>query len=199
MKRYLTAFLIVASILTGFTDISEAKCVSHAVKESQVVGYKTITHKDGTTEEVPLYAKVTVGYTNTCTDVINGTMYYTRDLQGNIYDISGNKIGTNNQVSGKIDVDVLSHLNNDITDPSRKIDMTQIKDIKFTQFSESIKNEKDFLQAYGWKTNASNHYKDYMQNIYEKGVKTTSVTNVNIGADGKVSATISGNASSALL
>ena len=196
MKRYLTAFLIVASILTGFTGISEAKCVSHAVKESQVVGYKTITHKDGTTEEVPLYAKVTVGYTNTCTDVINGTMYYTRDLQGNIYDISGNKIGTNNQVSGKIDVDVLSHLNNDITDPSRKIDMSQIKDIKFTQFSDSIKNEKDFLQAYGWKTNSSNHYQDYMKNIYEKGVKTTSVTNVNIGADGKVSATISGNASS---
>lgn len=190
MKRKTAIFLSTLMVLSQLPFLSYADDIGCKTVPKKVCVKTGEKDKDGNDVQ-----QCYIDYETECVDKIVGTMYFTRDINGNVYDINGNKVGENGQITVELDINAIekSQKASGAFDPRIDYSKRNVDSIELKAFEDAVKNSSEYDKSYGYKTDKSLSYKEYKQNFADKGLQNISMSNVNIDKKtGKVQANISG-------
>lgn len=190
MKRKLAVFLSMLMIISSLPFLSYADDIG-CKTESKTICVKTgKKDKDGKDIE-----ECHMEYQTRCVDKIIGTLYFTKDINGNVYDMNGNKVGENGRINVDLDINAIekSQKASGVFDPRLDYAKRNVDSIELKTFKDAFNNSSEYDKAYGYKTNKSLTYDDYKKNFSGKGMENISMSNTSVDkTTGKVKATISG-------
>ena len=187
MKRKLAIALIMLTMFTTTIDSYAAKvgCTSTKRRVCVTVG----KDKDG--KDIVQCEDI---YDTKCVDKIVGVMYFTKDINGNVYDMDGKLVGKNGEISVGLDVNAITKSMKTYDNQGIEYDKRKLDNIYLKTQEDAIPNTREYNNAYGWKTDKSLQYKDFMKNFANKGLQNISVVNSKIDKQtGRVQATVKGS------
>ena len=187
MKRKLSIALIMLTMFmsTINTYAANVGCTSTKKQECVKIGVDKYGKDIMKCEDI---------FDTKCVDKIVGVMYYTKDIQGNVYDMDGKLVGKNGEISVGLDVNAITKSMKTDDNQGIEFDKKKIDNIYLKTQEEAINNSKEYDNSYGWKTDKSLQYRDFKRNFADKGLQNMSVENSKVDLQtGKVQATLKGS------
>ena len=187
MKRKLVIALIMLTMFTTTINTYAANvgCTSTKRRVCVTVG----KDKDG--KDIVQCEDI---YDTKCVDKIVGVMYFTKDINGNVYDIDGKLVGKNGKLSVDLDVNAVTKSMKRPDDQGIEFDKRKLDNLHVKTYEEAFPNTREYNNAYGWKTDKALQHKDFNKNFADKGLQNMSIENSKVDLQtGKVQATLKGS------